>query len=229
LLVAPSSEAFADSTANSGGALAANPGYTPTPAEAALDATKIAEAATQFTQPSVLRGFAKPFSTGVHYKYLPLTFQAQSTNYYCVPASGRAMLTSFTSPLPTQATVASRMGTTTNGTYMNYAPAALNYWAGAFYVYDTNVGTAANLFSRTTSDVTSYNAALMLRMEFGHTPWRNTGDTSGHAVVDYGWYTDSANGVQDIYFWDPWDSSKHTAGYSISFTDLGIGGFEMVW
>jgi hypothetical protein len=203
----------------SGGALASDPSYQPTAQEAALEASKVKAAANQI----------QPFSTGTHSKVVTLTVQAQTTSYYCVPASGRAMLTSFTSSLPSQATLASKMGTTTGGTYMSHAPAALNTWAGSFYVFDTTVGTKGGLWSRTTSDVNTNNASLMLRMEFGFTPWRNSGDTTGHAVVDYGWLTDSGTGAQELYFWDPWDSTRHVADYSVAFNDLSIGSLQMVW
>jgi hypothetical protein len=77
--------------------------------------------------------------------------------------------------------------------------------------------------------VTSYNAALMLRVEFGYLPWRSTGDTSGHAIVDYGWYSDSGSGVQEVYLWDPENNSRHLIANSDAFSSLSVGGLVMVW
>jgi hypothetical protein len=140
------------------------------------------------------------------------------------------MLSTFVSPLPTQKEVATQMNTTSaDGTYMSWAASGLNHWTQSFYVYDTSVGSANGLFNRTVSDVNSYNAGLMLSSQFGHLPWRSTGETSDHAIVDYGWYSDPLNNLKGLDMWDPWDSTTHGADYVDMFRALALDGFGMVW
>jgi hypothetical protein len=72
-------------------------------------------------------------SSGPHWKVLDVDYQAQSTGYWCGPAATRMALSARLDP-PSQATLASELGTTTNGTdWIGQVTETLNDHVGQRY------------------------------------------------------------------------------------------------
>ena len=172
-----------------------------------------------------------PYTNGTYSRVLPLVFTPQQTTYFCVPASGQAMLSNLIGKVPSQTTLANLMGTTSQGTSLGNVPSTLNnlYSSATPFIYDTSVTSSGDLFNRVVTDVDGHSMSQMLATDFGELPWRMTGDKSGHAIVSYGWFNDTLDGVTGLYVWGPWDGSKHQPTSQDMFTAIGWNRRGMIW
>ena len=168
-------------------------------------------------------------------KVLPLVTQRQAYAYYCIPASARAMLSRFmpASQLPSQVTLANEMGTTPAGTLIGAAPDSLNWHLpGPFwYVGDDATSSESMLWNRSTLDIGQESAAIMLRVLFGDTPYRKSGDRSGHAIVLRGYSYSTADGPESrkLSFWDPINNGSYSGSLNDSWISLQHAGRWIVW
>ncbi|GIF96600.1 C39 family peptidase [Catellatospora citrea] len=137
---------------------------------------------------------------------LTVVVQQQSTSYYCVPASTRVALSAFISSLPSQATLAGKLGTTTSGTTTANAAGVLNsYQSRNYYVYSAD-STLTQYRDRIQVDIQNYAAPLVNRTQMQLLPWYAGSLSGNHAISTYGYYY--ATKVSQAYVYDPWTDSR---------------------
>ncbi|GAA4632409.1 hypothetical protein GCM10023196_065740 [Actinoallomurus vinaceus] len=157
-------------------------------------------------------------------KKLKLTGQKQSTNYYCAPASVRAVISTWGRHLPSQKTLAGYMKTTKkNGTASDRVPDGLNRALSPrlderyMNFHPNNAGFVWNVV---VDNVGKRHHAVIARVLFGYKPWgRHTGDKTGHVMVIYGYNTAG----KKLYWYDPWDNTRHTASLTASWNAINKG------
>lgn len=161
------------------------------------------------TGPSAPPGSHLPPGDLVHMYTVDVTDQKQPNTYTCVPTSGDMSLkTILGSSAPSEATLATKMKTTTAGTYWTTAgPALDSYVASKGLEYEPfQTASTADLQSDLIADI-SAGYAPMLPAWGGLLPWDSMYDGKanyGHAIVASAVTT---NG--DVWIDDPWDGKDH--------------------
>lgn len=162
-------------------------------------------------------------------RVLTVATQVQQTPYWCSPASGRTALSALvaSTSLPSQTTLASRMGTTSAGTVVTSIGPALNaYQSKNYYVYVNGLLLDAYR-SRVQTDIGTYGAPLNNPVEMSRLPWyAGTGISGGHDIATYGYYT--ATKYWQMHVHDPWDNIRHTYVNSGTLYDASIS-HSLIW
>ncbi|WP_433174799.1 C39 family peptidase [Actinoallomurus sp. CA-150999] len=158
-------------------------------------------------------------------KSLKLVTQEQSKNYYCGPAAGRAVVSSFLpkKSLPSQKTMAGYMHTKPpGGTGANWVAIGINkaIHLGSYYqnLHPTSSGFVWNAV---TYDVGTKKHPLVARVLVGAKPWSHSSNKDGHFMVIYGYHSDSKG--KQLYWWDPADNTFHHSSLSSSWTAISKG------
>jgi hypothetical protein len=154
-------------------------------------------------------------------KKLKLAGQKQSTSYYCVPASVRAVISTWGRHLPSQRTLAGYMKTTKkNGTSVDRRPDGLNRALSPrlderyMNFHPNNAGFVWNVV---VDNVGKRHHAVIASVLFGYKPWgKHTGNKTRHSMVIYGYNTSS----KQLIWWDPWNNTSHAASLSASWSAI---------
>lgn len=154
---------------------------------------------------AALHSGVRPLATSGS-RTLSVVVQSQTTSYYCVPASTRVALSAFVSSLPSQATLAGQLGTTTSGTTTANAAGVLNsYESRNYYIYSAD-STLTQYRDRIQTDIQNYTAPLVNRTQMQFLPWYAGTLSGNHAIATYGYYY--ATKVSQAYVYDPWTDSR---------------------
>jgi Peptidase_C39 like family len=149
--------------------------------------------------------------------------QYQSKNSWCVPTSSSIRLRTFGISV-SQTTLATKMKTTSTGTYAKTAIPALNSYVKSkkrAYRTGDDISSGSKLMTKVAYDVGVLHRATVLGVWIDDLPWSGKGwkDNTGHAIVVYGY--NKSKGT--ITVWDPWKTTngKKTGGsHVISATKL---------
>jgi hypothetical protein len=150
----------------------------------------------------------------------------QNTNYKCVPTSSAVSLGTFGISV-SQDTLATKMGTTTSGTWDKTALPVINSYINplAYSVWDTDTtGNATNLLNWIAYDIGTLKRAPKLGIWFEKLPWNKGASHSGHAILAYG-YDLSA---KTVTVWDPWKPTggTHTLSAATLNAAMQAGGLS---
>ncbi|GAA0327833.1 C39 family peptidase [Actinoallomurus spadix] len=160
-------------------------------------------------------------------KTVKLVTQKQSKSYYCAPAAGRAVVSTWMpkKSLPSQKTMAKYMHTKSpNGTGNAWVPIGVNtaIHRGSYY-QDLHPTSAGFVWNAVSYDIGTKKHAVIARVLAGSKPWTpHWNDKTGHVMVIYGYHSDS-HGKQ-LYWWDPADNSFHHSSLSSSWTAISKAG-----
>jgi hypothetical protein len=164
-------------------------------------------------------------------KTVKLVTQKQSKSYYCAPAAGRAVVSTWVpkSSLPSQNTMAKYMHTKApNGTGTAWIAIGINsaIHRGSYY-QNLHPTSAGFVWNAVTYDIGTKKHAVVARVLAGAKPWTpHWNDKTGHAMVIYGYHSDS-HGKQ-LYWWDPADNTFHHSSLSASWTAISKGGKNLI-
>lgn len=165
-------------------------------------------------------------------KSLAITWQGQQTGYWCGPGSTRIALTARTSNPPSQTTLASYMGTTTNGTnHIGLVAGALNHYLGTNVYVTRNISDPPGpgqqqALQNTIVGSISNGYAMVGNVVSGWRPPGYPGGTIYHYVAIVGFDQGGAR----VQIADPaggcavWCSVPRTYWVSISDLAVWIGG-----
>lgn len=149
--------------------------------------------------------------------------QYQSKNSWCVPTSSSISLRTFGISV-SQTTLATKMKTTSTGTYAKTAIPVLNSYVKSkkrAYRTGDDISSGSKLMTKVSYDVGVLHRATVLGVWIDDLPWSGTGwkNNTGHAIVVYAY--NKSKGT--ITVWDPWKmtNGKKTGGsHVISATKL---------
>lgn len=149
--------------------------------------------------------------------------QYQSKNSWCVPTSSSISLRTFGISV-SQTTLATKMKTTSTGTYARTAIPVLNAYVKSkkrAYRTGDDISSGSKLMTKVSYDVGVLHRATVLGVWIDDLPWSGKGwkNNTGHAIVVYGY--NKSKGT--ITVWDPWKmtNGKKTGGsHVISATKL---------
>ncbi|GAA4632407.1 hypothetical protein GCM10023196_065730 [Actinoallomurus vinaceus] len=164
-------------------------------------------------------------------KTVKLVTQEQSNYYYCAPAAGRAVASTWMpkKSLPSQKTIAGYMHTKApNGTGTAWVAIGINrvIHRGSYYqnLHPTSAGFVWNAVNYA---VGKQKHAVVARVLAGAKPWSpHSSNKTGHVMVIYGYHSDS-HGKQ-LYWWDPADNTFHHSSLSSSWTAISKGGKNLL-
>lgn len=165
---------------------------------------------------------------------LSVTGSIQERDTWCVPASGRVILSGFGVTTP-QATLAGEMRTDSGGTRGTPGSRLVrplnNRQSRNTYKYSTDTANGAALVNRAVTDVYRYRSSMMLGVEGNDFPWwSQRGFRGGHAMAVYGYYTQNSGG---LYLYDPLNRAgtggPHTASGQQAHAASAKVGNQLVW
>lgn len=187
----------------------AQPGAAPAQVQAQVQAATVAPAALVSAVPSAYT--------------VKIVGQYQSKNSWCVPTSSSISLRTF-GISASQTTLATKMKTTSTGTYARTAIPVLNAYVKSkkrAYRTGDDISSGSKLMTKVSYDVGVLHRATVLGVWIDDLPWSGKGwkNNTGHAIVVYGY--NKSKGT--ITVWDPWKmtNGKKTGGsHVISATKL---------
>lgn len=162
-------------------------------------------------------------------KTVPVVVQKQATRYFCAPASGRAALSGLLAAkaLPTQQSLAKRMGTGPAGTALSRIPPVLNaLQTRNAYTYVSGLD-LTGYRSRVRGGIDRYGAPQIDPVQMARLPWyAGTGISGGHAVTSYGYLITTKSWTMHVY--DPWDGVRHTSVNSAAMYAASLNR-DLIW
>jgi hypothetical protein len=176
------------------------------------------------------------YSAPSYYK-LGVVGHAQERAYWCVPASSQIVLSTMGASTPSQTTLANEMHTTSRGTYMGYAVRPLNRRQSRNpYILKTDTADASHLLSEAVVDTYRYKSSFIMAIDVATIGYFPAGWGGSHAIVDYGYYTQSGGG---LYVFDPENQTyfgynqsyygRHTVGINKAWAAVKADGNQLVW
>ena len=176
------------------------------------------------------------YSAPSYYK-LGVVGHAQEKEYWCVPASAQIVLSTMGASTPSQTTLANEMHTTSRGTYMGYAVRPLNKRQSRNpYILKTDTSDASSLLSEAVVDTYRYKSSFIMAIDVATIGYFPAGWGGSHAIVDYGYYTQSGGG---LYIFDPENQTyfgyhqsyygRHTVGINKAWAAVKADGNQLVW
>lgn len=161
----------------------------------------------------------------------------QETPCYCVPATGKVILSAVMSP-PSQSSLAASMGTR-NGTpgsdacgtpTKNLVNELNRYQSRNYYQYSVDTASPQHLLNRVAVDVYRYGMSLEMSVEGEFVPWWPEGWTGKHATTAYGYWTQNGSG---LYVYDSLNSGNvagpHRASTTVLYQANTANGKKLVW
>ncbi|MGW4671512.1 C39 family peptidase [Streptomyces sp. NPDC004324] len=151
------------------------------------------------------------------------TRQEQQNASYCGPAAVRAALSVTDSTPPSQATLASELGTTSSaGTPYNTIAGVLNNRQSRNDYLTSTVTSGATIMANAKLSITKHSSVAILAVNTSGLPWAGGGN--GHYLVIYG-YNDSTG---NLSVWDP-QYGNHTLSASQAYKASSALNSKMIW